>query len=211
MTPTCPNVLVNGTCEDRACIYAHNIFTCEPCEFVFQSPNEYNQHLKTKKHRRRILGQGTCHYCSICEINVANNRGWEQHIQGRLHQRKADSAGVSPVDVAPQPPISTASGTACDLCQVVLPNHIYNEHLNTRNHKSRERYSRYMTALEKSETDKNGVVVEGSFDFGFVEPLVAKVGTEITSTIKASISPNKSVLLEAKLASAEGHCTGVSS
>ena len=35
---------------------------------------------------------------------------------------------------------------------------IQNEHLNTQNHKLRVQHSRYMTAVEQSETDKNGVI-----------------------------------------------------
>ena len=150
-------------------------------------------------------------YCQICEANVAIHNGWEQHIHGHIHQQKAYDTGVPLVDVAPQPAISTASATACDLCQVVLPNHIWKEHLNTRNHKLRTQYSRYMTAVEQSETDKNGVVVEGSFDFEFIDPPAAKVGKELTATIKASQPSSRFVLLEAKLASAQGKSSGVSS
>jgi helicase MOV-10 len=205
-------MLVNGTCEDNACTYAHSILTCEPCGFVFQLPNEYNQHLESKNHRSRILGQAVFYYCPICEANVPTySKGWEQHIQGRNHQRKAGGAGV-PVDVAPQPPISTATATACDLCQVVLPKRVWNEHKKTRNHKLREQYGRYMTAVEQSETNKNGVIVEGSFDFEFIDPLVAEVGKELTATIKASQPSSRSaVLLEAKLASAKGKSSKVSS
>ena len=43
---------------------------------------------------------------------------------------------------------------ACDPCQAVLPNYLWNEHLNTKYHKLREQYNRYMTAVEQSETDK---------------------------------------------------------
>jgi helicase MOV-10 len=147
-------------------------------------------------------------YCPTCEVNVAIHKGWEQHIQGHNHQRKTDDAGVPTVDVAPQPAISTASATACDLCQVVISKHDWNEHLNTPNHKLREQHCQYMTAVEQSETDKNGVVVEGSFDFGFIDPPAAEVGNELTATIKAS---SRFVLLEAKLASTQGRSSGVSS
>ena len=88
-------------------------------------------------------------YCRICEANVAFHKGWEQHLQGRNHQRKADGAGV---DVASQPVNSMATATACDLCQDVLPNRFWNEHLNMRDHKMREQHSQYMTAVEQSET-----------------------------------------------------------
>ena len=67
-----------------------------------------------------------------------------------------------------------------------------------------------MTAVEQSETDKNGVVVEGSFDFGFIDPPVAKEGKELTATIKTSQPSSKSVLLEANLASVHGKSSGVS-
>ena len=65
-----------------------------------------------------------------------------------------------------------------------------------------------MTAVEQSETDKNGVIVEGSFDFGFIDPPVAKEGKELTATIKAS---SRYDLLEAKLVSAQEKSSGVSS
>ena len=148
------------------------------------------------------------YYCAICEVNVAIHKGWEHHIQGRYHQQMANGARMPTVNVAPQTAISTASATACDLCQVELPSHVWDEHLNTLDHKLREQHSRYMAALEQSETDKNGVFVEGSFDFEFIDPPAARVGKELTAAIKAS---SRFVLLEANLASAQGKSRGVSS
>jgi len=211
-TGICPNFLANGICENIACTHTHTIFTCEPCGFVFQSSIEYNQHLETKKHRSRVLGQTAVNYCSICKANVQNHKGWEQHIQERIHQQKADDAGVPPADVVPQPAKSTATATACDLCLIVVPNRFWIEHLNTQDHKLREQHSRFMTAVEQSEIDKNGVVVEGSLDFEIIDPTVAKVGKELILTVKSPQSPSRSVkLLEAKLASAQGNRSGVSS
>ena len=67
-----------------------------------------------------------------------------------------------------------------------------------------------MTAVEQSEADKNGVIVEGLFDFGFIDPPAAQVGKELNATIKASSNGNF-VLLEAKLASTQGNNSGPSS
>lgn len=208
MASTCPNLLVNGNCDDNACTFAHTILTCELCSFVFQSANEYNHHLESDNHRSKILGQTVVYYCPICNANVPTHKGWEQHIKGRIHQQKADDAGVASVDVAPQPAISTASATACDLCQAVIPNRFWKEHLNKEDHKLREQYSRYMTVVEQSETDKNGVVVEGLFDFEFIDPPEAKVGKVLTTTIKASKPSSRITLLEAKLASSQGKSSG---
>lgn len=206
---SCPNVLSNGICEDKTCTFIHNILTCDLCGLVLRSAEDYNQHLKSRQHRLRILGQTIVSYCSICEVNVATYKDWEQHIQGRNHRRKADGAGV-PIEVAPQPAVSTAFATACDLCQVVVPNHDWNQHISSSNHQLHEQFSRYTIAVEESETDKNGVVVEGSFDFDIIDPSVAAVGKELTATIKALQASSKCVLLEAKLASAQGKSSGVS-
>ena len=208
-TSTCPNILANGTCNDSACTHAHTIITCEVCAFVFPSSIEYNHHLESKQHHLRTLGHA--YYCPICEANVATHKSWDQHIKGRIHQRKADDAGVSPGEVTPQPATSTASTTACDLCQAVIPNRYWKEHLKKQDHKLREQYSRYMTAVEQSESNKNGVVVEGSFDFEFIDPPEAEVGKELIATIKASKPSLRFVLLEAKLATAQGKTRGISS
>jgi helicase MOV-10 len=151
------------------------------------------------------------YYCPVCQANVATHKGWEHHIRERVHQRKADGTRVPPVDVAPQPAISTATATVCDLCQIIISNRFWNEHLNSRNHKLHEQRSRYMTAVELSETDKNGVVVEGSFDFEVIDAPLAKVGKELTATIRDSQHSFRFVLLEAKLASARERNSGVSS
>lgn len=68
-----------------------------------------------------------------------------------------------------------------------------------------------MTAVEQSEADKNGVVVEGLFDFDFIDSAVAQVGKQMSATVKALQPSSNCVLLEAKLASAQGKGGGVSS
>lgn len=201
----CPNVLANGTCEVHACPHIHTIFTCEPCGFVFQSSDLYDIHLKTNKHHSKISGRSVVSYCSICKANVTGGHTqFQQHTQGRKHQSKALSEGVSP-DVTPQPATTTSSSTACDLCQIMVHTLFWNMHLSSRLHKSREEFTRYMTAVEQSETDKNGVVVEGTFDFGFIDPPVAQAGKTTIVNIKTSQPFSTSVLLGAKLASAQGN------
>lgn len=207
---SCPNVLANGSCADRGCRYIHTMLPCEPCGFLFNSTDAYASHLESNAHHARIIGQTVTQYCPLCEANVTGQRGWKEHTQGRSHQRKAVSTGV-PADVAPQPPVATASAMACDLCQIVLPTHIWNTHLTSAKHKSRELFSRYMTAVEQSEADKNGVVVEGLFDFDFIDSAVAQVGKQMSATVKALQPSSNCVLLEAKLASAQGKGGGVSS
>ena len=211
-TPSnCPNVLANGTCDDQACPYVHTILTCEPCGFVFQSPDQYEFHLTTKKHHSKISGRSVVSYCPICDANVSGGQEqWKQHTQGRNHERMALSKGVSS-DVAPQPATTMSSSTACDLCQIMVPTPYWTRHLSSHKHKLRESFTRYMTAVEQSETDKNGVVVEGLFDFDFINPAMAQVGKTTTVIIKTSQPFSKSILLGAKLASAQGNSGGIPS
>ena len=70
-----------------------------------------------------------------------------------------------------------------------------------------------MTAVEQSETNKNSVVVEGLFNFGFIDidPPAVQVGKELTAKVKDSKASSSIILLGAKLASTIGRNSGVSS
>ncbi|PPQ72286.1 hypothetical protein CVT24_004675 [Panaeolus cyanescens] len=68
-------------------------------------------------------------------------------------------------------------------------------------HQSRVTFSRYSSALEESESDKNDVVVEGVFDFKCIEPDTASSGVRTNAVIKTSNQLCKATLIEVKLSS----------
>ncbi|TEB29939.1 hypothetical protein FA13DRAFT_602788 [Coprinellus micaceus] len=50
----CPHLLSSGTCPDgSSCTFSHDLLSCEPCGYVAPNPNEYRQHMGSKRHRSR--------------------------------------------------------------------------------------------------------------------------------------------------------------
>ncbi|CAA7269336.1 unnamed protein product [Cyclocybe aegerita] len=201
----CPNVLAHGSCADSTCRYAHNIVVCEPCEQVFATEDGLRLHMKSQRHKKRLGGYATVSSCSLCNINVyQGENGWATHVASPKHVKVATNLGVAP-DVARQPGITLANEIHCDICQVIVqPAHQWGAHIKTRNHVRRESFAKYKTAVDDAEKDKNGVGIEGSLDFGFVEPAVARDGMKLTTTITTSQPFSSSVLVEVKLASSQG-------
>ncbi|KAF5322682.1 hypothetical protein D9619_001136 [Psilocybe cf. subviscida] len=122
---------------------------------------------------------------------------------GKKHAKVARRQGV-PLEVTSATPLSTSSSKFCELCRVMVPLNDWNSHLVGRKHKSRETFTRYKSAVEEAEADKNGVSLEGEFDFGFVEPNEAVHGAKRTATVSTTVPKCRCVLTEIRLASSQG-------
>ena len=188
----CPNVLSRGTCEDAACRYEHQVLVCEPCGFIALSQKALTSHLKGRHHLNRVAGRSITYYCSLCETNVSSST-WNQHIKGSKHQKKAKSDNVTP-NVEPLQGIDLKGEKYCDVCKQTIPARAWERHLSGSRHKMREKYTSYRAVLDEAEKDKNGIIVEGSFDFGIVEPTRAATGAALTVVLKTS-TPNLRVKL----------------
>ncbi|KAF8156820.1 RNA helicase [Crassisporium funariophilum] len=166
---------------------------------------EEKWHYQSKKHKSKVAGRSDFVYCSICAINVGGGqKSWEQHFQGRSHQKKARIQGVLSSQIEPQAAQNTVTETFCHLCQISVMNSAWQKHITQRRHLTREVFTKYKSALDEAQTDKNGVIIEGLFDVGFVNPAIAHTGMEISVIIKTSLYSSKSVLVEIKLASTQG-------
>lgn len=200
----CPDVLAHGTCSDVNCRFNHNILTCEHCNLVFITKEEEDFHLTTDKHRNRVIGTAFVRHCSLCSLNISGGeRVWNDHVNGRRHRANALAKGVSP-QIEPQGPTATPKAEFCELCHCLIENRHWQSHLRGNKHKTREMYTRYRSAVEDAETDKNGISVTGQFDFEFVDPPVAAEGVRNIATITTSIPFSRVRVLEARLASAQG-------
>lgn len=203
-TTNCPNVLANGSCDDEACKYSHQILNCEVCTLVFSSGTEYQVHLATDKHRNRASGNFIVSYCHVCQANITGGqRSWKQHVTGRKHISQAATLRLPP-NVEPQMATSTSRETFCELCQTMTPNFAWERHLKNFRHISRQTFARYKTAVEEAEADKHDVTVEGVFDFDVVAPQIAQGGIQKMATIKTTQPFTKCRLLSFKLASSQG-------
>ena len=205
----CPNVLAHGSCSDVSCRFDHNIVTCEPCGRVFPIVADYHSHVKGKQHLKRVQGISIVYSCPICRLNVAyGQRGWTDHISTRKHRSKATALGLSDVD--PQPAEAMLGTIFCDACQSTVPSNDWDAHLKNSRHKSKETYVKYRAVAAESEKDKNGLVIDGDFDFGFVDPEAAANGYKASATVKTSDPFSRSSLVEIRLASSQGVFSGVS-
>ena len=200
--PNCQNVLENGTCSVPNCPSQHNITVCEPCGRVFNNVHGFKQHVLGRRHRIDSSNGGVLS-CPLCDVNVFGSaRGWNNHLETRSHQSRATAQGVD--DVEPEPGRSKGAVRYCDFCQVIVNRRHWENHINTLKHQSKVKYARYRAAIEDSQKDKNGVTINGDFDFGFVPPHDAAAGRMVSATITTTQPISHSVLLSIRLASSQG-------
>jgi helicase MOV-10 len=190
--PNCPNVLAQGTCAEPDCQYDHHILVCEPCGFLASSEIMLQYHLQDRRHHNRVSGRSVPYYCSVCKTNVPS-ANWDQHIGGLKHLDRARLDNVAP-NVEPLQGSDVGRQRYCNICKVATQDRHWELHQRSAKHLMREKYALYRAALDEAEKDKNGVVVEGNFDFDFVDPALAAVGVHSTIFLKTA-TPNLRVRL----------------
>ena len=131
---------------------------------------------------------------------VSHNHGvrrvkWINHVQGHNHYGQACDIGVLP---SGQPQSASFENGFCDLCEMEVDNGRWDFHLGTSKHLSRFNFVQYKAALEKAEADKQGITIEGVFDFDCISPQSAKSGVERLITIRASEDHARCILLSIK-------------
>jgi len=198
--PNCQNVLENGTCSVSNCTSEHNITVCEPCGRVFNNVHGFKQHVLGKRHRIDSSNGGVLS-CPLCDVNIFGSIGWQNHLKTKSHRSKATARGI--VDVEPEPGRTKGGVRYCEFCGTVVLHRHWENHINTSRHKSKVNFARYRAAIEDSEKDKNGVSINGDFDFGFVPPHDA-AGKKMAATISTMHPISHSVLLSVRLASSQG-------
>ncbi|KAF8632166.1 hypothetical protein AX17_004907 [Amanita inopinata Kibby_2008] len=81
---------------------------------------------------------------------------------------------------------------------------VWKEHVEGFRHRRKENFKSYRAAMDEAEKDKNGIVVDGSFDFDIVDPARASSRVRLAATIKTT-TPNLRVKLSSlKLVSSRG-------
>ncbi|KIL62873.1 hypothetical protein M378DRAFT_128311, partial [Amanita muscaria Koide BX008] len=72
----------------------------------------------------------------------------------------------------------------------------------------REGYASYKTVLDEAEKDKNGLMTEGDFDFGIVEPNVARSGVRCAAKIRLTTLNTRVAMVSYQLASSKDRKEG---
>lgn len=202
MAKNCPTLIANGTCDNAACTYNHNILFCEPCRILAANSFVLQAHLQGKKHRNKVAGLSTIHYCPVCAKNI-HSRDWAPHVSGAPHQRNAESQGITSI-IEPEEGITANGQQYCNTCGITVMNAHWNNHKSSSTHQMKIRFASFRSVLDEAERDKNGVVLDGSGDLDIVEVPAAQHGVQLTMTIRSTNPSLKVVLAEVKLASSQG-------
>ncbi|KAG0707889.1 RNA helicase [Suillus ampliporus] len=204
MVKICPQLEAHGACTNPLCTEYHDVHLCELCGVFCASTKWYEAHLASKKHRRKLAGHdGHQYHCSICGTFVYGPKSWGQHVQGKRHCRNAKNKGVSP-EVAPAVPEALPGNVFCGVCDKQIPQAFWDSHPRSLEHRRKEGYTAFKTALEEAEKDKHGIVISEGLDFGIVESADAAQGVSRTLTIETTVPSSRVTIKKVSLSSFMG-------
>lgn len=200
MVIICPQLEAHGACTNPLCTGYHDIHLCELCGIFCASTKWHEAHLASKKHRRKLAGLGGQYHCTICGTSVSGHKSWVQHVQGKRHCRNAKNMGVLP-EVAPAIPESLPGNVFCGVCDKQVPESLWPSHPQSLEHRRKEGYTAFKTALEEAEKDKHGIVLSKGLDFGIMENADAARGALQTLTIESTVPSSRVIIKKVSLSS----------
>lgn len=201
MVIICPQLEAHGACTDPLCTGYHDVHLCELCGVFCASTKWYEAHLASKKHRRKLAGHDGGQYrCPICGTSVFGHKSWVQHVQGKRHRKKAENEGVLP-EVAPAIPGALPGKVFCGVCDKQIPEGLWPSHPRSLEHRRKEGYTAFKTALEEAEKDKHGIVLSEGLDFGIMEDADAARGASRTLTIESTVPSSRVAIKKVSLSS----------
>jgi len=203
MSAICPQIRTSGSCTSSSCEYTHTVLTCQSCGFMCASRREMDHHSQSKEHLDKIRGESHILHCPLCRISVCGHSGWNAHLRSRSHAHSACQNGVNPSAVTPEDVQRIANHTLCVTCQEHIRDRYWDRHVRSQKHLEKERFATFQVVLDDAEKNKNGVTLEGDFDFGFVDLAETSVGKVVRGTISTSLTAHIT-LVDIQLASTKG-------
>ncbi|THU96274.1 hypothetical protein K435DRAFT_664822 [Dendrothele bispora CBS 962.96] len=163
--------------------------------------------MRSRKHLRHKKDDASrrIHYCSICARYFPGLSIWNAHVKGKKHVKKASRRGMSKVE--PEYPLDVPGQRFCVLCEQHAPELQWNQHINQRRHKLKEKLAIFKSAVDEAQDDKGGAIVSGEFDFKVVEPSDALRGVSVTGKIEAGEPLARFTLVGFQLGSSGSHAT----
>ena len=94
MIKVCPKLKSQGSCSDSSCIYRHDVHVCEDCSLVLDSADLFQQHMRSKSHKRHASGvpleqvaPSVSGYCALCRTPI-EPKVWHKHLQTHKHRAR---------------------------------------------------------------------------------------------------------------------------
>jgi hypothetical protein len=140
--------------------------------------------------------------CDACNQAFASNVAYESHVKTQRHLDRLTSFRTSDT---PQDVRNTSPDRFCQLCQIPVSD--LGSHTKTQRHLRFLKFQELTSWVKETEKDKNGVGLDGKFDFGIVELEVARKGVgskghiRVRTASMSSRADGKIRLLEVTLSS----------
>ncbi|KAG6811022.1 hypothetical protein H0H92_009325 [Tricholoma furcatifolium] len=119
------------------------------------------------------------------------------------HVNKARVAGVSPAAVEPEGQANVSGHTMCVTCNIRINNEVWDRHLQNEEHLENEKFDTFKVVSEGAQTNGNGVVVNGEFDFGIVNLTAAATGVKASGKVFTNTPTPRITLVDIRLASSK--------
>lgn len=184
-------------------MFFHDLMTCHSnC----MSRIALTQHLSPliPQNRSRCSDQtaSSMAFCSLCEVNGA--RGWCIHVARQDYKKSAANKGSGSSEYP-----GRQVGVATRTNQAVAPSRVWATQARNHNQGPQQVDAQHNSTLQEVTKNQNGLTIEGTFDFGYVDPssTLPKYSAIIKTVNRNSASPSTSRLLEIKLASHQGNVT----
>ncbi|KAG2058194.1 P-loop containing nucleoside triphosphate hydrolase protein [Suillus hirtellus] len=201
MVRICSQLEAHGACTVPLCTGYHDVHLCELCGIFCASTKWYEAHLASKKHRHKLAGHdGSQYQCTICGTSVSGRKSWVQHLKGKRHHKNAEKKGVLP-EVALAIPEAFPGKVFCGICDKQIPESLWPSHPRSLEHRRKEGYTAFKTALEEAEKDKHGIVLSEGLDFGIMENVDAARGALQTLTIESTVPSSRVTIKKVSLSS----------
>ncbi|KAK7047870.1 hypothetical protein VNI00_006198 [Paramarasmius palmivorus] len=193
MPQPCPQMLSTGQCPTRSCAYGHDFHLCDPCGRLFTSLASFKDHIASKNHQD--FSNAAWLRCRLCDKYMCGTVPWQAHISSDRHRKKAKERSVSP-KVQPETVRVVPGQTFCGLCSRNVEPKAWKSHLQSKGHRAFVSAEVFRSGLDKAETDKGGVFLSGTTDFGVVKPQAAKSGKTTPLAIRTKVTGGKIMLVD---------------
>ncbi|KAG9024583.1 hypothetical protein FRB95_011337 [Tulasnella sp. JGI-2019a] len=169
-TGLCPDIAASGTCTTPDCEYRHTTYACELCDVLCISQSSLNDHLRGKKHKKALTGgPQPPKRCLVCDATIPAHQ-CDSHLRGYRHRSTIRDYLDAQIPIPDLAEVEVLNAVRCTLCNKDIPQSVWHKHGRSIGHRRKERFQSYKLAIEESEKDKFGVIVEEEkLDFGVVE------------------------------------------
>lgn len=73
-------------------------FICDICNYTTDKRGNYNRHLNTKKHKKKVMNIGEIFKCSLCNYVTVRRNNYLRHLRSAIHKEEEDYENINITD-----------------------------------------------------------------------------------------------------------------